>query len=174
MAAPDFVPQQPARRVRAYTSPPRRPDSWVPDRPGELPTGQPHGARLGTIGPDQGYAYRLVKQFDGRLELGRVSHDDATAGCVAVAMKRSGLFGRAPVVHDLTAAFTLFGFLDASPPAELVELREKLFAQVHSPHHYVELRHLVDLVPADVLRSSHDAIATAYRSDWRSNLALAH
>lgn len=171
MAAPDFVPLDPARRLRSYSSPPRRPDAWIADRPGELTTRQPKGARLGAIGPDQGYAYRLARQFEGRLHLGKVHHDDAVTGSVAVATKRSALFGRAPVIHDLTAAFTLFGFLDPAAPAELVALREKLFAEVRSPHHYPELRHLVDLVPDEALARPHDAIAAAYQADWRSNLA---
>ena len=140
------------------------------DRPGDLAGAQPQGARLGSIGPDQGYAFRLVRQLEAQLHLGWVNHDDAVAGCVAVAMKRSALFGRAPVIHDLTAAFTVFGFLDDDPPPGLVELREALFAEVHSSHHYAERRDLVDLVPAEVLRQSPGAIVAAYRSDWRSNL----
>ena len=115
MAAPDHVPTDPTKRVRAYTSPPRRADAWMADRPGDLTGGQPKGAALGTAGPDQGYAYRLVHLFDDRLHLGGVDREDAVAGCVALAMKRSGLFGRAPVVHDLTAAFTIYGFLDQNP-----------------------------------------------------------
>ena len=157
--------------MRAYTSPPRRGDAWIADRPGDLATRQPKGSQLGSMGPDQGYAYRLVRHLDGKLSLGKVDHDDAVAGCVAVAMKRSALFGRAPVIHDLTAAFTVFGFLDPTPPAELVALREELFAEVHSAHHYPELRHLVDLVPEAVLAGSPDTIAAAYRADWRTNLA---
>lgn len=159
--------------MRSYTSPPRRGDAWIASRPGDLATRQPKGPRLGSMGPDQGYAYRLVRQFEGKLSLGKVDHDDAVAGCVAVAMKRSALFGRAPVIHDLTAAFTIFGFLDPSPPAELVALREELFAEVASAHHYPERRYLVDLVPDEALARPHDAIAAAYRADWRSNLASA-
>jgi hypothetical protein len=172
VAAPDFVPLDPARRLRVYTSPPRRGDAWVPARPGDLAGGQPRGAQLGSVGPDQGYAYRLARQFEGRLELGGVHDDDAVAGCVAVATKRSALFGRAPLIHDLTAAFTLFGFLDEAPPAELVAWREEHFAQLRSPHHYPELRQLVDRVPESVLGQTHDAIAAAYRAGWRSNLSL--
>lgn len=171
MAAPDFVPTDPTQRVRTYSSPPRRKDPWIADRPGDLDGGQPHGARLGSIGPDQGYAFRLVRHLEDRLHLGDVSRDDAIAGCVSVAMKRAALFGRAPVVHDLTAAFTLFGFLDDNPPADLVELRESLFAEIHSSHHYAERRDLVDLVPDSVLRQSHGAIAATYAANWRSNLA---
>lgn len=172
MAAPDFVPTTPTDRVRVYTSPPRRPDSWRADRPGDLRGGQPRGDQLGSIGPDQGYAYRLARQFADRLHLGGTHREDAIAGCVAVATKRASLLRRAPVVHDLTAAFTVFGFLDADAPAELVELREHLFVGVHDPHHYVQLRRLVDLVPAEVLRHPHTAIAKQYEAAWRDNLDL--
>ncbi len=159
-------------KVRRYSSPPRRGDSWVADRPGDLGGPQPTGTRLGAQGPDQGYALTLVKLFDDRLQLGDVSHDDAVAGCVSVAMKRSALFGRGPVVHDLTAAFTLFGFLDESPAEDLVALREPLFAQVHSHHHYRELRAVVDLVPDAALHRPHGAIEADYRSSWKKNLAV--
>lgn len=138
------------------------------DRPGDLTGGQPKGAALGTAGPDQGYAYRLVHLFDDRLHLGGVDREDAVSGCVAVAMKRSGLFGRAPVVHDLTAAFTIYGFLDQNPPAELAQTRLKLFAEVKSDHHYFERRELVDRVADEALMQSHGQIEDQYRSDWRA------
>jgi len=171
VAAPDFVPTDPTQRVRAYSSPPRRADSWEADRAGDLPGGQPSGSHLGSVGPDQGYAFRLARHFDDRLRLGRVRRDDAVAGCVAVAMKRSAVFGRAPVIHDLTVAFTVFGFLDESPAVELVVWRERLFAEVRSSHHYSERRDLVDLVPTDVLRHSPDAVAKTYAANWRNNFA---
>lgn len=172
MAAPDYVPTDPTQKVRRYASPPRRADSWVADRPGDLGGPQPTGPRLGAQGPDQGYALTLVKLFDDRLRLGGVDHDDAVAACVAVATKRSALFGRGPVVHDLTAAFTIFGFLDDDPDTELVELREEMFAQVHSHHHYRERRAIVDLVPDAALHRPHTAVEADYRADWRRNLTL--
>lgn len=141
------------------------------DRPGDIGGPQPTGTRLGAQGPDQGYALTLAKLFDDRLELGDVGHSDAVAGCVAVATKRAALFGRGPVVHDLTAAFTMFGFLDEAPDAALVEWRKGLFDQVHSHHHYRELRAIPDQVPEAVLHRPHTAIESDYRSDWRSNFA---
>ena len=125
---------------------------------------------MGSIGPDQGYAFRLVRHIEDQLRLGLVKRDDAVAGGVAVAMKRSAIFGRAPIVHDLTAAFTVFGFFDDNPAAELVALRQQLFAEVRSSHHYSERRELVDLVPEHVLRQSPEAIASTYASNWRDNL----
>jgi hypothetical protein len=91
---------------------------------------------------------------------------------MAVGLKRAAHFGRAPVVHDLRIAYTVFGFLDPEAPAELVELREERFSQIASAHHYAERRELVDLVPVEVLSLSHNAVELFYETDWRKNLAL--
>ncbi|HKH04911.1 MAG TPA: hypothetical protein VKA65_07100 [Acidimicrobiales bacterium] len=170
MAAPEYVPQPPLREVRSYESPPRRPDSWTADRPGDIPDGQPRGDRLGSQGPDQGYIYVLARRFQGKLQLATDEHEaDALAGCIGVALKRASLFGRAPVVHDLTVALTVWGFLgDAAP--DLINFRQPLFEEVANPHHYPEQRRIVDLVPDEVLRRSPQEVADAHRSDWRSLL----
>jgi len=170
VAAPEYVPQPPLREVRSYESPPRRPDSWTADRPGDIPDGQPRGDRLGSQGPDQGYIYVLARRFQGKLQLATDEHEaDALAGCIGVALKRASLFGRAPVVHDLTVALTVWGFLgDAAP--DLINFRQPLFEEVANPHHYPEQRRIVDLVPDEVLRRSPQEVADAHRSDWRSLL----
>jgi hypothetical protein len=171
MAAPEHVPVDRTKPVRAYESPPRRPDSWLPDRPGELVEGgQPRGDRLGHQGPDQGYALKLARQFEGKLTLTPGEHEkDALAGAVAVGLKRASLFGRAPVVHDLTVALTVWAFLTEAPK-ELVDLRKSLFEEVWHPHHYAELRRIVDLVPGRTLRLTPDFLASVHRTDWRSLL----
>ncbi len=87
-------------------------------------------------------------------------------------MRRSALFGRGPVVHDLTAAFTVYGFLDEDPAGDLVELREEIFSQIKSNHHYFERREVVDLVTEDALRQGHDQIAVSYGVDWHRNLTV--
>lgn len=125
---------------------------------------------MGTQGPDQGYVYKLVGLFDDKLQLGRVSHDDAVAGCSAIAMRRSALFGRGPIVHDLTIAFTIWGFLDPRPDGRLVQLREEKFSQIKSNHHYVERREVVDLVKESALMMSKDEVSNAYAAGWRDNL----
>ena len=172
MAAPEHVPVDRNRPVRGYESPPRRPESWRPERPGEvLAEGQPRGDRLGHQGPDQGYALSLARRFEGKLTLTPGEHEkDALAGAVAVALKRASLFGRAPVIHDLTVALTVWGYLDEQPAQDLVELRKRLFEEVWHPHHYSELRRIVDLVPARTLRLTPDYLASVHRSDWRSLL----
>ena len=171
MAAPEHVPVDRTKPVRAYESPPRRPEPWLAGRPGEIvQEGQPQGDRLGHQGPDQGYALLLVRRFEGRLTLTSGEHEkDALAGAVAVALKRASILGRAPVIHDLTVALTVWGFL-GDAPKELVELRHQLFEEVWHPHHYAELGRIADLVPEETLRMTPAQVAEAHRAGWRSLL----
>jgi hypothetical protein len=116
---------------------------------------------------------RLVRRFEDRVRLAPgEDKDDVIAGCAMVALKRASLLGRAPAIHDLTVAFTVWGYLSDDPPDELVELRRERFAEVSNPHHYAELRHIADMVPEHVLRQSPDDVTEAHRKDWRSLLDL--
>jgi hypothetical protein len=171
VAAPEFVPVDRTIRVRGYTSPPRRPEPWLPDRPGEVVDGgQPRGERLGNQGPDQGYALVIARRLEGTPTLTRGEHEkDVLAGAVAVGLKRASIFGRAPVVHDLTIALTVWGFLGEAP-AELVEVRKPLFEEVSHPHHYGRLARIVDLVPESTLRLTPAQASEAHRADWRALL----
>ena len=172
MAAPEYVPQPAIKHVRSYESPPRRPESWVADRPGDREGGFVRADRFGSPGPDQGYIWVLARRFHGRLQLASdENEDDALAGCVAVALKRASLLGRAPVIHDMQVALTVWGFLGDAPP-DLIAYRQPLFAEVANPHHYPEQRHIADLVPDDVLRRSPDEVAVARRADWKSVLSV--
>lgn len=178
MAAPEFVPTKPNDHPRAYASPPRRDDDWQPDRPGELVTtgGQPSvdAGRMGAPGPDQGYLLKLVPLLRDELQLTAGEHrSDVETGGVAIAMKRASLFGRAPMIHDLRVAYTVWGFLDASAPAELVAERTARFEGVHhTAHHYPELRAVADAVPEATLRLNPAEAASASAADWRSLLVL--
>lgn len=171
MAAPEHVPVDRNQPVRAYESPPRRPDPWLSVRPGEVVhEGQPRGDRLGHQGPDQGYALRLARQFEGKLVLTTGEHEkDVLAAAVAVALKRASLFGRAPVIHDLKVALTVWGFL-GDAPKELVDARKHLFEEVWHPHHYADLRRIVDLTPAATLRLTPEYAAERHAADWRELL----
>jgi hypothetical protein len=112
----------------------------------------------------------LARRFQGQLTLTPGEHEkDALAGAVGVALKRASMYGRAPVVHDLTIALTIWGFLDKAPD-DLVALRRPLFEEVWHPHHYAELRQLVDLVPEDTLRLTPARVTEAHRADWRTLL----
>jgi hypothetical protein len=173
MAAPEFVPTRPQQTVRSYSSPPWRPDPWFADRPGEVRGRQPEGDQLGVPGPDQGYALLLAGRYSGRVALSEGEHEaDALAGATAIGTKRSAIFGRSPVLHDITVGLTVWGFLDPAPPEALLVVRREWFEEVHLPMHYTNLRRIADAVPEAVLRRPHDAVAAAYRSDWRSCLDL--
>ena len=173
MSAPEFVPSQTSPAARTYSSPPWRGDSWTADRPGEIRGLQPTGEQLGNPGPDAGYALTLAERFRGRLHLHAGEHEaDALSGAAAIAMKRAALFGRAPVIHDLTVGLTLWGFLDPSADDELVSLRREWFEQVHLSIHYTARQRIVDAAPEDVLRMPHAAIVDQHRLDWRALLEL--
>ena len=173
MAAPDYVPNKTAAADRHYVSPPRRPQPWLADRPAELTEGQPMGAGLGVPGPDQGYALRLARRFEGDLLLAPGEHaEDAIAGCVGVALKRAALFGRAPLSADLEVAFRVFGFLPPAPEEALVEWRKELFAGVSHPHHYAEARQLVELVPEAALRMAPSEVEAACLNNRDELLAV--
>ena len=118
MAAPEYVPVKVTDQPARYESPDHVPDPWTADRPGDLDAlRQPEGRYHGDIGPDQGYALVLAKRFHDRLRLAEHEHaEDVVAGCVAVAMRRASMFRRAPVIHDLDIAFTVWGYLDRRPP----------------------------------------------------------
>jgi hypothetical protein len=144
------------------------------DRPAEIAGRQPLGPRLGDPGPDQGFAIKLARQVRGRLVLTSAeSEDDALAGTVAIAMRRSALFGRAPSIHDITVALTLWGFLSEAP-AELVALRAQVFAAVASTHHYMERRAIVDAVPEDVLRLDPASVAALVRNEPSRIMTMAN
>jgi hypothetical protein len=165
MAAPEYVPTPKDDYPRVYESPPWRPEPWFADRPADLEGPQPLGPRMGYPGPDQGYAFKLARHFDDKLVLTPgEDRDDVVAGCVEIANKRASLFGRAPVIHDLTIAFMLWGFLSEADP-ELVRLRRKYFQTVALPSHYSERRRVADVVPVAALRLSLEAFARAIEQD---------
>ncbi len=155
VGAPSFIPIPVLRPTdTAYRGPRRLLGPWTADRPGEVVgEGQPNGERLGVQGPDQGYALLLARTLVPRLRLAAGEHlDDVVVGCVGVALKRSSLFGRAPVLGDLEVAFGLFGFLDDTPSDALAEKRRGLFAGVAHDHRYAAARAIADQVSEDMLR----------------------
>ena len=170
MVVPKFAPLSAADDVRTYGSPDHVPDPWVPDRPGEIRGRQPEGGRLGYQGPDQGYVFNLAKFVKDKIVVAQgESLDDAMRGAINIALRRASMFGRAPVIHDLTVALTIWGWFDASPPAELVSRRRALFEGVaNANHHYTERRLIADLVPEATLRMTPAAVASSYAGGgWR-------
>ena len=164
MAAPEHVPPTQADAPRTTLSiPPGR--RWMANRPADLQRGQPVGPRLGRPGPDQGYAFTLAEYLRDRLRLDEGEHEeDVVAGCVAVALRRASMFGRAPVIHDLELAFGLFGYLDDAP-ADLVEWRRALLSG--AAHQYWEQREVVDTVPGATLRMTPAQVRSRLQ-EWKS------
>lgn len=168
MAAPRTA-RTSERTPHYYSSPDVVPEPWCPDRPGVVEGLQPSGPLLGAQGPDQGYALTIARRLVPKLHLHeRERLDDAVRGCVLIALRRASLFSRAPVVHDVTLAFTIWGFLDDEPPADLLTRRAALFEGVGNVlHHYAEGRVIADLVPESTLRLTPLAAAVAYPTRWR-------
>lgn len=150
MTQPSFVPISEADQVRPSLRL-QVPGSWTTDRPAELRIPiRPIGRSMGTPGSDQGYAFRLARRFEDRFRLAEdESVEDVVVGVALLASRRSGLFGRAPSVHDIRAGLALWGFL-VDAPAPLVAARRKAFQSVS--HDYVIQRALVDQVPESTLR----------------------
>ena len=157
------------RTPRYYRSPDVVPEVWLPDRPGVIDGPQPSGPLLGAPGPDQGYALTLAHRLSPDLRLQpRERLDDAIRGCVLIALRRASLYSRAPVVHDVKLAFTIWGFFDDDPPADLRERRAELFEGVGNVlHHYAEGRAIADRVPESTLRMTPEQAAAAYPARWR-------
>jgi hypothetical protein len=168
MAAPKSAPAG-ARETHYYSSPDVVPDSWSPDRPGVVEGLQPVGRRMGAQGPDQGFALTIANRLAPQIRLqGRERLDDAIRGCLGIALRRASMFSRAPVVHDVKIAFTIWGFFDDDPPGELIDRRSQLFEGVGNVnHHYAEGRRIADLVPESTLRMTPDQVAAAYPARWR-------
>jgi hypothetical protein len=166
MAAPKFAPVSPTDVVRSYESPEYVPAAWEPGRPAEIVGRQPSGERLGYQGPDQGYVLKLAERFRDRVVVtAGESIEDAICGSVNIALRRASLFGRAPVIHDMTIAFTIWGWLDAGAPADVVARRNELFEGVaNTNHHYTEGRLIADLIPESTLRLDPPTATAAYAS----------
>jgi hypothetical protein len=163
MAQPEFVPVPDLDEMRPQD---RLPPSvrWQPGRPGEVVgNAQPSADGFGAQGPDQGYALALARRFYDKLELVEGEHKaDVVAGCVAVATRRSSLFGRGPVIYDLELGFTIWGYLGGAPTG-LIAKRKDLFAE--AAHHYWKRRAIVDAVKESTLRMT-PAVARAGLSDY--------
>ena len=166
MTQPSFVPISEADQVRPALSlaEPRR---WIPYRPAELRypvrTG---GKNRGQPGPDQGYAMALARRFADRLRLAPgESEEDVIVGSALIAVYRSALFGRAPTVYDVEAAWALWCFLDDDPPQGILEVRRLAFSS--AAHDYPVQRALIDRIPDGVLGLSASEIA-ARREEWHA------
>ncbi len=170
MTQPSFVPIVESDQVRpAYRL--HTPEAWAPSRPSELRgTTPPTGRAFGRPGPDQGYALKLVRSFEGRLAVvAGESEEDALAGCGAVAMRRAAIFGRAPVVFDIDFAAILYGFVGDAPD-DLVADRAPRFRS--AAHHQQVRQALADHVAPATYRLMPDEVAERIAAGaWRDLFA---
>ncbi len=160
----DDVGQQPniELEIADLPRPQRKPDvpqTWTPDRPGELggPEDMMWGSGFGAAGPDSGYALSLVGRRD--LEMAAGEHrQNANAAVAAVASARSSLYGRAPTGKDIDLALVLLGYDTKGIPTditeELAQGRLEWFAAVG--HHPGKLVDFVGSIEADVLLLTAD------------------
>ena len=107
------------------TAPARR---WRPTKPGLVtsPEEKPTGGTFGTVGPDPGWAWRVIGEFD-------LPSDDPEPRPVvaALAMARAAAWGRGAIRADIAVALALCGYWDAAP-TEIVERGKRWLAAV--PH----------------------------------------
>jgi hypothetical protein len=170
VAAPKHTPTNPVDRPRAYESPDFVPPAWTNTRKASVTGRQPRAERLGHPGPDQGYVLSLAECLRPRIKVTTgESVDDAIQGCIGIALRRASHYGRAPVIHDLDVALTIWGYFLDQPPAELVAVRSQLFAGVANVvHHYVEARRIVDMVPQSTIIMNPETIRKATPVSWRA------
>ena len=149
MTQPRYTPIESRDEVRAakHLDPPR---PWTAHRPAEHRPGAAAGrSRIGTAGPDQGYALRLAEGVRDSLVLGRGEHvDDAIAVTTQVALRRAARFGRAPVRRDLESAIGLLSF-DVAISDDAAAHRSA--AITGAAHDHWRCRELAELVPDDAL-----------------------
>jgi hypothetical protein len=169
MAQPDYVPSVLDDRVRP-SSRLSTPGHWVQDRPAELLSLRPpSGAGYGTTGPDLGFGLKLAKRVAERAVLAQGEHSaDAIAGCFASGARRASVSHRAPVVHDMEWAFTLWGFFPGAP-SDLVAHRQHIFAG--AARDYDRQRAIAGVVQEDALRLSPRDMKAGL-GEWRKWLAV--
>ncbi len=171
MPTDPFVPPDPDARPRQQQNlppgvalPPA--SHWRPDRPGDLSgpaVGQ--GDLMGTPGPNVGFAYTLAERAKDRFRTGLHEHiGDVVAIVAEVAGKRAALFGRAPVIHDIEHAMTVFGY-DGSASPEFAEARTLLV--LDAAHDYERRRSVVDGVSEELLRGTGTELKDRIEA-WRS------
>jgi hypothetical protein len=167
-----FVPADPADRPRQQQNlppgaalPPAR--RWQAERPGDLAGESPQGGLFGTPAPNEGFAYTLADYYADRLELtDHEEPDDVIPVIAEVAGRRAGLFGRAPVIHDVEVAAQLFGYDGSADPAFA---RARALLVHEAGHSYYKRRMIVEMVPEPFLRKPPGELDAA-TYEWRREI----
>ena len=113
----------------------------------------------------------LARRFQGQLQLADDEREEDALAGPAVALKRASLFGRAPVLADLTVALTVWGFLgDATP--DLIAFRQPLFAEVATRTTTARCARWSTWSPTMRCCARRTTWLRAHQADWRSLLDL--
>ena len=97
------------------------------------------------------------------------SVDDAIRGSIGIALRRASMYGRAPVMHDLTFALTMWVWLIDDVPADLLARRKELFVGVgDAAHSYYETREIVGLVPETTYQLTINQLTAITPMSWRA------
>jgi hypothetical protein len=135
---------------------------WRSDKPG-IPGGPgdvPKGGTFGTVGPDPGWATKLVRA--SQLPDGDPSLESVV---VALVMARAATLGRAAVPEDIDAALMVCGYYDEAPP-EIVARRKHWVAAV--PHDPRPGQTAVSEVDRALLADKPERIRWAHRRTGKS------
>ncbi len=119
----------------------------------------PWGGGFGTIGPDAGYALKLIRSRELELIAGEHRHNVEVA-LSTIAVARASRFGRAPTSEDIDMAALLLGYDTDELPDELVEsLRSDRVGWIANiSHDAAARRELAASVPMAVLESKPGAV----------------
>lgn len=143
---------------------------WRQQRPGDLsaPDQVPSGDAFGRIGPDTGYALRLVHTRKLNIDP-REQRQNAEAAVAAVAGARAARMGRAPTIEDVEVASLVLGYDGDGLPEELIaELADTRVSLVAGLGHSARKRlALVAKVPEDVLTAAPDEVRSRMGSGER-------
>lgn len=163
--------QQPNIELDHSDSPRRKPAPgvarpWRPSRPGDLntPGEVPVGGPFGVVGPDSGYALKLVAERDLNLLPGE-HHHDAAAAVAAIASARAAHVGRAPIADDVTVGLIILG-LDGGAAVDSGILAHRPGWIGNVGHDAAKLRSIVADVPPEVLGLAPIALRDHVGAGW--------
>ncbi|NNN20046.1 MAG: hypothetical protein HKL84_09385 [Acidimicrobiaceae bacterium] len=139
-------------------------NSWTKPRTGVItPTDRTARHLLGTPGPGQGYALRLIREKDAKIVISEgEEHEDVAVGLSVLVCKRAAAFGRSPISYDIDFLVKFFGF-DGTADANLVEFRRMFFKG--AGHSYMVQRQLADAIPESTLKLTREALSSV--KNWR-------
>jgi hypothetical protein len=116
------------------------------------------------IGPDAGYALKLVAERELHLLPGEHHHDAAVA-VAAVATARAARVGRAPIADDISVGLIVLGF-DPDSNVDLVTADARPGWIANVGHNAAKLRRLVADVPDDIVAATPDEVRRRVADGW--------